>query len=117
VRTGFDAWFKLGNGANPPPAWKQNMLVLLALYPVVFLFGLWVQNPLLMDRWGAPFWLALFLGNIASVLLLSQLVPLVSRRFNWWINPAGDPVRMNLVGVVVIVALYGLLMLLFSQVR
>lgn len=117
VRTGFDAWFKLGSGANPPPAWKQNMLVLLALYPVVFLFGLWVQDPLLMGRWGAPFWLALFFGNIASVLLLGQLVPLVSRRFNWWINPAGDPVRVNLIGVVVLVALYGLLMLVFSQVR
>ncbi len=118
VRTGFDAWFKLGSGATPPPAWKQNMLVLLALYPVVFLFGHWVQTPLLQDGWGTPFWFSLFIGNIASVLLLGQIVPWVSRRFRWWINPAGsDPDRVNLIGVAVIVALYGLLLLLFSQVR
>jgi antibiotic biosynthesis monooxygenase (ABM) superfamily enzyme len=115
VRTGFDAWFKLGSGAVPPPAWKQNMLVLLALYPVVFLFGLWVSQPILVDRLGTPFWLALFIGNIASVLLLGQIVPRVSHRFNWWINPAGDPTRVNLTGVAVIVALYGLFLLLFSQ--
>jgi len=118
VRTGFDAWFKLGSGANPPPAWKQNMLVLLALYPVVFLFGLWVQTPLLMERWGLPFWFTLFIGNIASVLLLGQIVPRVSHRFNWWINPAGgDPNRVNVIGVIVIVALYGLLLGLFAQIQ
>jgi antibiotic biosynthesis monooxygenase (ABM) superfamily enzyme len=117
VRTGFDAWFKLDNGGSPPPAWKQNMLVVLALYPVVFLFGHLVQTPILMDRWGFPFWLALFVGNVAGVLLLGVIVPWVSRRFAWWINPAGDPRRANLIGIAVIVALYGLLLLLFSQVR
>lgn len=115
VRTGFDAWFKLGSGATPPPAWKQNMLVLLALYPVVFLFGQWVSQPLLTDRLGTPFWLSLFVSNIAGVLLLGQIVPWVSHRFNWWINPAGDPRRASITGVLVLVLLYGLCMLLFSQ--
>ena len=72
VRTGFDQWFRVA-GAAHAPAWKQNMLVLLALYPVVFLFGYFVQTPLLMRRLGWPFWLALFVGNIASVVIL-----------NWW---------------------------------
>ena len=47
------------------------MIVLLLLYPVVFLFGAWVQTPLLMERAGLPFWLALFIGNVVSVLLLN----------------------------------------------
>jgi antibiotic biosynthesis monooxygenase (ABM) superfamily enzyme len=48
ARTGFDQWFQVPTAGLPPvPAWKQNMLVLLMLYPVVFLFGYFVQNPLL----------------------------------------------------------------------
>ena len=33
--------------------------------------ALWVQTPLLMGRVGLPFWLALFIGNVVSVLLLN----------------------------------------------
>ena len=47
------------------------MLVLLMLYPVVFLFGLFVQTPLLTGRAGLPFAVALFIGNVVSVLLLN----------------------------------------------
>ncbi len=72
ARTGFDQWFPgAAGGAPPPAAWKQNMLVLLMLYPVVFLFGLTVQTPLLMRSLGLPFAIALFVGNVVSVLLLS----------------------------------------------
>ena len=118
VATGFDQWFRAGAGmsAPPPAAWQQNMLVLLALYPVVFLFGAWVQGPLLMQRAGAPFWLALFIGNLVGVLVLSKLVPVVSDRFQWWLVPSGrDPVRLKVAGGAVVVSLYGLLMLLFSR--
>ena len=35
VRTGFEQWFQAGPaGAPQSPAWKQNMIVLLLLYPV-----------------------------------------------------------------------------------
>ena len=65
------------------------MLVLLALYPVVFLFGAWVQTPLLMERAKIPFWLALFIGNVVSVVLLNWLVPWGSRP-PWLVaHPAG----------------------------
>jgi uncharacterized protein len=117
VRTGFDAWFQTTGGAAPPPAWKQNMLVLLALYPSALGFSLLVQGPLFMQRLGMPFWLAFFAGNAVGVLILSKLVPWVSHRFNWWINPAGgDPQRVNAIGVAVIVALYAVLLLFFAQV-
>jgi hypothetical protein len=33
ARTGFDQWFPVAAGEMAPPAWKQNMLVLLLLYP------------------------------------------------------------------------------------
>jgi antibiotic biosynthesis monooxygenase (ABM) superfamily enzyme len=55
VRTGFEQWFPRSGGGASPSAWKQNMVVLLLLYPVVFLFGLYVQTPLLTGWAGIPF--------------------------------------------------------------
>jgi antibiotic biosynthesis monooxygenase (ABM) superfamily enzyme len=117
VRTGFDQWFKVPGGASAPAAWKMNMLVLLMLYPVVFLFGASVQTPLLMGKAGLPFWLALFIGNIVSVLLLSWLVPAVSRGFRWWLAPArGAGGRTSFTGAALVVLLYAMWLFLFSKV-
>ena len=118
VHTGFDSWFTSGQGAavESPPPWKQNMIVLLTLYPTVFLFGFFVQTPLLVGR-GMPFWLALFLGNALITGLLGwYFVPWASRALDWWLNPtpAMTP-RVNWAGVGLIVALYGLCLLVFSQ--
>jgi hypothetical protein len=117
VRTGFEQWFPSAtDGTSAPPAWKQNMLVLLLLYPVVFLFGLWVQTPVLMGKAGLPFWLALFIGNVVSVLLLNWLVPWVSNGFRWWLAPARGAGRgMNLAGAGLILLLYALWLGLFSK--
>jgi antibiotic biosynthesis monooxygenase (ABM) superfamily enzyme len=113
VRTGFDQWFRV-EGAAHAPAWKQNMLVLLGLYPTVFLFGFFVGTPFISGKLGWPFWLALFVGNIASVTILNWLVPWISRRFDWWLQPAGSETRQRtLIGIVIVVALYALLLLIF----
>ena len=120
VRTGFDQWFRVGAGSGsvpPPAAWKQNMLVVLALYPVAYLFGRLVQTPLLMDRLGMPFWLAFFVGNVAGTLILSRVVPLVSRALGWWLRPTQNaPTRTTLAGVAIVVALYALFLFLFSRI-
>jgi antibiotic biosynthesis monooxygenase (ABM) superfamily enzyme len=118
VRSGFESWFPSTDDAQqrPPPAWKQNMLVLLMLYPVVFLFGKWVQTPLLMERGAAPFWLALFIGNAASVTLLNWLVPWASRRFGWWLRPSGhDNARVAWTGAALVTLLYGVCLVVFAH--
>jgi antibiotic biosynthesis monooxygenase (ABM) superfamily enzyme len=115
VRSGFEQWFSVPGGAPPPPVWKQNMLTLLALYPTVFLFGFFVGTPLFTHQFGLPFYVALFLSNVASVLILTLLVPWISGRFSWWLQPGGaDTQRRNIIGAVVICVLYGLLILAFS---
>jgi uncharacterized protein len=116
VRSGFDQWFPASKeGAPSAPVWKQNMIVLLLLYPVVFLFGAFVQDPLLMHRLKMPFWLALFVGNVVSILLLNWLVPWTSNRFGWWLNPAGSEARKtNWIGASVILALYAGWLFAFS---
>jgi uncharacterized protein len=118
VHTGFEQWFPSGDSTSAPPAWKQNMIVLLLLYPVVFLFGTWVQAPLLTGKGGLPFWLALFIGNAASVLLLNWLVPWASRGFGWWLQPASDVRgRTSIAGAALIALLYAACMLAFSVFR
>jgi antibiotic biosynthesis monooxygenase (ABM) superfamily enzyme len=52
ARIGFDEWFQTAASGARVPAWRQNMLVLSLLYPVVFLFGAWVQTPLLSRTLG-----------------------------------------------------------------
>jgi antibiotic biosynthesis monooxygenase (ABM) superfamily enzyme len=115
ARTGFDQWFPPGGAVGRAPAWKQNMIVLALLYPVVFLFGAWVQTPLLMHRAGLPFWLALFIGNVASVLILNWLVPWAGRRLAWWLQASRTPAGLaNLSGTALVVGMYAISLAAFA---
>jgi antibiotic biosynthesis monooxygenase (ABM) superfamily enzyme len=109
VRNELDAWFNASGAGASAPAWKRNMLVLLVLYPVVFLTATWIQDPLLVGN-GLPFWSALFVANIISVVALGwMLVPGADKLFGWWLYPSGRSRRMaTLVGTVVVITLYGL---------
>ncbi len=118
VRNDLDAWFNAPGGARKvAPAWKRNMLVLLVLYPVVFLTATWIQDPLLTDN-GLPFWLALFIANIISVLTLGWiLVPAADKLFGWWLYPEGrSRRRTTVIGTGVVVALYGVSLVLTSWI-
>jgi len=107
ARTGFEQWFQTA-AADPaaPAAWKQNLIVLLLLYPVVFLFGTFVQTPLLSKWMGLPFAIALFVGNVASIIALNYLVPWTSTHFSWWLEPThADRMRINIAGTALVGAL------------
>jgi antibiotic biosynthesis monooxygenase (ABM) superfamily enzyme len=117
ARTGFDQWFPARTGETPA-AWKQNLLVLLMLYPVVYFLITSIQIPLLSGRAGLPFAVALFIGNAVSVLLLSYLVPLSCRIFGWWLRPASAyRWQIGFAGTALILTLYGLLMLAFWSLK
>ena len=117
VRGGFDGWFNFGGpaGAGRPPTWKYNMVVLLVLYPVVFLFGEWVFDPLMIGR-GMPFWLALFVAKVISVILIGYFLQApVDRALAWWLTPGARASRRNdLAGVGVVVSLYAVALGVFS---
>jgi antibiotic biosynthesis monooxygenase (ABM) superfamily enzyme len=115
VRSGFDQWFPPAvPGAAAPPVWKMNMLVLLMLYPVVFLFDYFAQKPLLAGRLGLPFAIALFVGNVVSVLLLTYLVPWSSNGFARWLHPPPAHRQwIDAAGTALLLVLYGLMVLAF----
>lgn len=117
ARSGFDQWFPSGApGAAPPPAWKMNLVVLMLLYPIVFLFGIYVVNPYFLGWAKLPFPVALFLSNIASIVLLNYAVPWVSNRLAWWLNPAAKGFgRVNLAGWALLSAICLVMVFIFTR--
>ncbi len=114
--TGFEQWFRDagGPGAAPLPAWKMDMLVLLMLYPIVFLFGVFVGTPLFSNVLGLSFAVSLFLGNVVSVGLTGFLVPWAAGHFGWWLKPPpGKETQASLLGAAVILALYAAMVFVF----
>ncbi len=112
VATAFSGWFTFGDTPGQvPPNWKQAMIVLLMLYPVVMLELLFL-NPLLESLGMAE---ATFISNLLSVAALTwALVPPANRAFEWWLvpGPNASP-RVEIAGTALIVGLYALSVAVF----
>jgi antibiotic biosynthesis monooxygenase (ABM) superfamily enzyme len=109
ARSGFEQWFRDESGQSMGASvWKMDMIVLLLLYPIVFLWGVWVGVPLLDRMWHLPFAVNLFIGNIFSVGVTGYLVPVVAGWLGWWLAPKDNVARKNLLGAAMIVALYAI---------
>lgn len=91
------------------------MVVLLVLYPLVFLLNEWLQKPILVGMFGLPYWAFLFVNNAVSVVLLSLILPPVSRRLGWWLSPADHDGRGDLAGALLVAAFYALWLIVFWQ--
>lgn len=100
----FSGWF--AGVPKKVPLWKQTMLILLVLFPVVML-ELKFLNPLLT---GYKLPIVMFIGNALSVSLISYpLMPLAIKYLNWWVAPKGDQnqqMRITILGTLFILALY-----------
>ncbi|MGN7777955.1 antibiotic biosynthesis monooxygenase [Mycolicibacterium sp. 22603] len=99
------------------PNWKSAMLVLLVLYPTVMLLSRFLGPQL--DRSGAAPWLALWLSQVASVILMQWwLMPWASKPFRRWLDPVdGSGRRTNVAGAAVIALVYAVTLWLFGAVR
>lgn len=108
VHNGFTFWFT--KPTLEKSIWKENALVLLTLYPVVFLFS-FIQNPLM--AWGIPFWFMLFVACTYSTSVLGWVtVPMLMKAFGWWLNPPKDKAKIyTIMGSILVVACYGVTLL------
>jgi uncharacterized protein len=107
VTSSFGGWF--GNLSAPPPVWKQTMLVLLVLFPIVML-----EFKFLLP-WTSYLNLSLgtFIGNAISVTLVSwPMMPLTIFFLRWWLNPTVSK-RQTLIGVVIMFFLYVIEIIIF----
>ena len=118
TRTGFEQWFRddAGESAAPLPVWKMNMIVLLLLYPIVFLWGVCVGTPLLDKALHLPFAVNLFIGNIFSVGLTGFLVPWTANHpLAWWLRPSNpkQATGVHLLGAAIVCAIYAASIVVF----
>lgn len=101
----FAGWFaSLAREGVLPPVWKQTMLVLLVLFPIV-MFELKFLSPATASLNPAA---ATFIGNAISVSLISwPMMPIVIWFLGWWLSPAGHKARQQTIaGTLVVIALY-----------
>lgn len=117
--TGLEGWFAInrapGEGMSGPPSWKQALAVLFALYPTVMVLG--YLNPLYRNL-ALSFPVAMLIGNILSVVLLTWLVmPWVSRLFNFWLQPTSRGWRRETLGICAVALGLALFVLIFRTLN
>ena len=113
VAASFSGWFTFGDDpGRVPPNWKQSMIVLLTLYPVVMLELLYL-NPLTQPLGMA---VATFIGNLLSVAATGfLLIPLALRAFEWWLLPGPDhSPRVEAAGTALVIGGYALSIAFFA---
>ena len=101
----YAGWFSSDyQGADIPSVWKQTMLVLLVLFPIVML-ELKFLSPYTRNLNSS---LATFIGNAISVSLVSwPLIPISIYFLGWWLSPEPQhALRNNVWGTIVVVLLY-----------
>jgi uncharacterized protein len=110
TRHGFGFWAR---DDQTDPVFKSNLIVLMMLYPVVFLWGYFVADPLFASH-DVPFWLSLFIGNVVSTQLLGWfLVPWAFRRLSWWVK-RHRRWQVHLAGYLIVCAVYAVSMALYA---
>lgn len=100
----YAGWFaNIVSKGEAPPLWKQTMLILLVLFPIVML-EIKYLNPLTM---GLGLTLSTFIGNAISVSLISwPSMPIAIYFLKWWLVPIGNKKRINILGTCIVLALY-----------
>jgi hypothetical protein len=86
-RTGLETWFHVpshaGETMRPPPRWKQWLVSLIAVYPIVLLFQMYVF-PLVAD-W--PLWARAASFPLVILTLMTYVVmPIATRLLNRWLH-------------------------------
>lgn len=101
----YAGWFSsIAAVSEAPPVWKQTMIVLLMLFPLVMLEGLYL----------APFFkgfnvsLSTFINNTINVTFLTfPLIPIGIKLLGWWLTPnLKKSVSITILGTFVVLLLY-----------
>jgi antibiotic biosynthesis monooxygenase (ABM) superfamily enzyme len=66
---------------------------------------------------GIPFYAALFISNVASIVVMNWLVPWTSQALGWWLKPPKESNgRVDLAGAALMFFFYGVLLLAFYAI-
>ena len=115
IATGFGSWFAFNAiDSIAAAAWKQAMIVICALFPVVMLLTMSVGS--MLEKAGATMGINIFVGNAASTIILTWLVmPVISRVMNWWLSPRSTA-KQSWFGFFFVLILYAIELVIFNKV-
>jgi antibiotic biosynthesis monooxygenase (ABM) superfamily enzyme len=108
----YAGWFSsITQKGEMPSVWKQTMLILLVLFPIVMLEMKFL--PLLTGGLNPA--LAMFISNAISVVLLAwPMTPFAIKFLTWWLLPSGpNQTRTTILGLLLVIGLYLLEIALF----
>lgn len=99
----YAGWFaSMAKKGEIPPVWKQTMIILLVLFPIVMLELKYLNPHLQMLNLS----LATFIGNALSVTLISwPMMPIAIWFLSGWLNPRST-LRTTLLGTALMSGLY-----------
>lgn len=100
----YAGWFaSIAKRGELPPVWKQTMLVLLVLFPIV-MFELKYLSPQIKSLGPS---LSTFIANAISVTLISfPMMPIAIYFLGWWLAPVHYRRRVTVLGTAVVLLLY-----------
>lgn len=101
----YAGWFaSVSKDGESPSAWKQAMIVLLVLYPIVMLEGIFL-NPSLRTM---DLSLKIFIGNTLSIILVTWvMMPIAIWFLSWWLIPKHTAhKRIAAIGTLLVFLLY-----------
>jgi len=105
VSSSYAGWFgSLAKKGEVPPVWKQTMIILLVLFPVVML-EIRYLTPLLTNL---NLSLSTFISNAISVSVLAwPLLPIAISLLGWWLSPGEHKkLQSTIVGTLLLCLLY-----------
>ncbi len=112
--TAFGAWFPPDSATgDSSSSWKQSLLVVLMLFPIVML-EMKFLGPALSGMSRSP---ATFISNVIGVFLLAwPFMPMIIAVMKWWLLPPKDaPGWITPAGVGLLVTLYAVEIVGFSH--
>jgi len=103
IGSGFEGWFD--TSTTPPARWRQALVILSALFPVIMVMRQLLSPIFLMFPLPVAF---LILLTLDMVFLTYVVMPHYSRLMNFWLRPAADFTwRSELAGCAIIAGIIG----------
>jgi len=114
IGSGFEGWFDVSPNTAPPARWRQALIVLSALFPVIMVMRHLLAPIFEMLPLAAAF---LILLALDLAFLTYVVMPHYTRAMNFWLRPAPTFTwRQELAGLAVIACLLGSTLAVFLVV-